>query len=97
MISVLWKYKVKPQYRRDFLAAYGADGRWVAFFKQDAGYRETILLQPTDGHFLTIDRWCSREAYDAFRVSHAEEYKRLDRSFDCFFEEEEDLGICEEI
>jgi hypothetical protein len=44
------------------LHVYGADGPWVALFRQATGYIDTLLLQDrADAHrLITVDRFCTR-------------------------------------
>ena len=61
-----------------FERVYGADGGWAAFFRQGRGYIGTELLKDVEqpGRYLVVDRWESREAYNAFVESHRDEYMR---------------------
>ena len=78
MYVIVWKYDVGETTRADFEREYGPNGVWVKLFARVAGYLGTELLRGAAGVYLTIDRWESRAAYDAFLASHADEYNRID-------------------
>lgn len=80
MFLVLWEFEVKPGYESRFESVYGPGGGWARLFAQSPAYRETCLLRDIHrpGFHLTQDRWDSREAYDAFRRTHAAAYAALD-------------------
>ena len=67
----------------EFEGAYGADGDWAQFFRTGRGYVGTELLKDLEqpGRYLVIDRWESREAYNAFVAEHRDDYmRRVDES-----------------
>jgi quinol monooxygenase YgiN len=78
---IIWKYRVDPGRRQEFLSAYGREGCWVKFFRGDDAYLSTELFEDVeeDNIFLTIDMWKSRESYDVFRNQNVEEYGAIDR------------------
>lgn len=90
LVSV-WRYRVRAEKTEAYLHAYGADGAWVALFRRAGGHISTDLLRDaTDpAVFVTIDRWESRVAYDAFRRKFADEYLALDSVCSAYTEEEE--------
>ena len=57
---------------------YGPDGDWASFFREGHGYVGTELLSDVEqpGRYLVVDRWESRDAYNAFVAEHREEYMR---------------------
>jgi heme-degrading monooxygenase HmoA len=77
----IWAFEVPQEAETAFCRHYGADGSWVQLFRQAPGYIETLLLRDRAqrGRFLTIDRWQSESAYDAFRKNFAVQYAELDR------------------
>jgi heme-degrading monooxygenase HmoA len=89
-----WEYVVAPGREEEFLRLYGSDGAWVRLFRKAAGYRRTDLLRDraVPRRFLTIDRWESREAWEAFRVGFASEFDTIDRSGNELTLEERELG-----
>jgi len=80
MFQILWQFDTTAEQAAAFGEAYGPDGPWVAFFRQAEGYRGTDLFRRTvEPHcFLTLDRWETRAAYEAFRRERATEYAALD-------------------
>lgn len=95
MHIVLWRYRARPGCEADFEAAYGDDGAWSRLFKSDAGYLGTELLRATDGTYLTMDRWVSAGAYDAFLEAHAARYAEIDATCSALTSEETPLGAVE--
>jgi heme-degrading monooxygenase HmoA len=90
----IWAYRpaAGAEAEAGFAAAYGADGTWVELFRRDAGYLGTELLRAPDGRWLTIDRWRSREHWDAFLSRHRAEYEATDRACAALTAGEWDLG-----
>ncbi|HEY5551693.1 MAG TPA: antibiotic biosynthesis monooxygenase family protein [Opitutaceae bacterium] len=90
-LVAVWRYRVRPAKTEAFLRAYGADGAWVELFQRGDGYISTELLRDASDPavFVTIDRWESRVAYDAFRKQFADEYFALDSVCAAFTEDEE--------
>lgn len=74
---ILWTYDVPVDAAAEFIAAYGADGDWAQLFAKGAGFIGTELYQ--DGQrFVTIDRWVSEDAFNAFQAAFGDQYKTLD-------------------
>ena len=95
MHIVLWRFRARPGCEAEFEAAYGDDGLWSRFFRSDSGYLGSQLLRATDGRYLTMDRWVSAAAYDAFRATHAARYAELDSACEALTAEETPLGSVE--
>ncbi len=76
MLALLFSYEARDAHQ--FETAYGPDGEWAEFFRGGRGYVGTELLRDIEnpGRYLVIDRWESREAYQAFVEEHREEYMR---------------------
>jgi uncharacterized protein len=74
-----------------FESAYGADGEWARFFRRGEGYLGTELLAAAP-RYLLIDRWTSREAYEAFLSAHREEYERRSAAAEGLYLREERIG-----
>ena len=76
MIALVFVYDVSSP--EDFEAAYGAEGEWARFFRQGTGYVGTELLRDLEqpGRYVVVDRWESREAYNAFVAEHRDDYMR---------------------
>ena len=83
----------------DFRRAYGADGEWTTFFRDGRGYVGTELLQDVEqpGRFLVVDRWESREAYNAFVEEHRQEYMRRVDETVFLYDHELRLGTFESV
>lgn len=74
---IVWTYEVAPPHHAAFAVAYGPDGDWARLFKRSPGFVGVELYQ--DGErFLTLDRWSSKAAFDAFQAAHGGEYAALD-------------------
>ena len=95
MHIVLWRYRARPGREAEFESAYGDQGLWSRFFRSDAGYLGTELLRATDGTYLTMDKWDSAEAHEAFRTAHAARYAEIDRECSALTAEETPLGAVE--
>ena len=86
---IVWRYEVAKDAREAFEQAYGPHGPWVALFATAPGYRRTELVRGEGfGEYLTIDRWESRQHYDAFRSERRVDYERLDDEFEALTESE---------
>jgi quinol monooxygenase YgiN len=81
MYHVLWEYEVRPEGVAAFETLYRPDGAWASLFRGTEAYVATELFRDTarPTHFLTLDRWTSRAAYEAFLPTVRETYERLDR------------------
>ena len=78
--TYLWEFRTSAGHRAEFERHYGAEGRWVALFRQAPGFLGTTLLRDrTDAlKFVTIDRWRSAADYESFRERFASDYAALD-------------------
>jgi heme-degrading monooxygenase HmoA len=76
MLALLFSYEARDP--DEFERAYGPDGEWPAFFAAGDGFVGTELLRDVEnpGRYLVVDRWASREAYQAFVEAHRDEYMR---------------------
>ena len=92
--TVIWEFRVAPGAEAAFMKHYGPDGDWAALFRRDPSYVETLLLADTSDplRFLTIDRWTSHAAYEAFRSAYADAYEALDEVCEGFTVHEAALG-----
>jgi len=66
-----------------FERTYGPEGEWAQFFAGGAGYIGTELLRDVEqpGRYVSIDRWESRDAYNAFVEAHRDTYmQRVDET-----------------
>ena len=90
----LWEFIVPPDRLEEFQRHYGPDGPWVVLFRKAAGYIDSTLLHDRNdpNRFITIDRWVSRDAHDAFRRAFAREYADLDARCEQLTARESSLG-----
>ena len=81
MYVVVWAFEVSVRTRGEFERAYASGGDWARLFRRSTAYQGTELLhdQTAQDRYLTIDRWTSRQAFDAFALECAAEYAALDR------------------
>jgi heme-degrading monooxygenase HmoA len=91
---IVWTFRPKPGRELEFERAYGPSGGWATLFRRAPGYLGTELLRAADssGQYLTVDRWQSRAAYEAFRVALPAEYEALDRACEALTVSEERVG-----
>ena len=82
MHEIVWDFQPARGREREFEAAYGSTGPWVALFRRDRSYIGTELVAPREagGWYRTIDRWESAAAYERFRQTWDAEYVALDRA-----------------
>ena len=94
MYAIVWEYEVRPEHVAAFEALYGTDGDWALLFRQADGYVETRLYRDTARPmlYLTIDRWLSRAAYEAFIQTAGQAYTALDRRGDALTARERRVG-----
>jgi heme-degrading monooxygenase HmoA len=93
MYVIVWRYEVLAAFDDEFRIAYGADGDWTRFFAGHDGFEGTELIAIDEpGQYLTIDRWKSAEAVDAFIEQNRVEYRRLDERFEALTVSEECVG-----
>lgn len=74
---IVWTYDVPAEQTDAFIAAYGSDGDWAKLFAKGAGFIGVELCRD-GGVFLTIDRWRSEDAFNAFQAAFGEAYRALD-------------------
>lgn len=81
-VAYLWTFEVAPGRTGDFERVYGPDGDWARLFARSAGYLGTELLKDSlrAGRYLTIDRWTSGSAFEAFKQEWKAEYAALDQA-----------------
>ena len=95
MIALVFSYDVPNL--ADFEQVYGPEGEWAAFFRTGRGYVGTELLRDVEvpARYLVVDRWESREAYNAFVEANREEYMRRVDETAFLYEQELRLGTFE--
>lgn len=93
MFVTVWQYDILPGAETAFEALYGPEGGWVALFRTQAGWISTELLRAEHpGRYLTLDRWRSAEAYNAFLQTQHPSYALLDAQGDALTSSERHLG-----
>ena len=97
MLALVFSYDVRDV--AEFERVYGPDGEWAQFFRGGRGYVGTELLRDveTPGRYLVIDRWESRQAYDAFVAEHRDAYMRRVDETAFRYEQELRLGTFENV
>jgi heme-degrading monooxygenase HmoA len=92
--EIFWEYEVRPEQIAAFERLYGADGEWARLFRGTEGYVETLLFRDTDRptRYLTVDRWLSRAAFNAFVETARPAYAALDRRGDALTVRERRIG-----
>ena len=91
MLALVFVYDARDP--DEFERVYGPEGEWAEFFRGGAGFVGTELLRDveTPGRYLLVDRWDSRDAYQAFVDGNRDEYMR--RVDDTVFHYEQELRI----
>jgi heme-degrading monooxygenase HmoA len=99
MYVAIWKFRVREGAADALRTLNNPGGAWPTLFSRDSNYLGTEVLSSTsdEREFVTIDRWTSREAYDAFRRQWADEYAAIDRAAEGLTEAEELIGTFESI
>ncbi len=94
MHEIVWEYEVRAEHAAAFEELYGAEGDWARLFRRAEGYVETRLYRDTARPtlYLTIDRWLSRAAFEAFVQTAGSAYAALDRRGDALTVRERRLG-----
>ena len=97
--ACLWEFLVQPDRRAPFEQQYGPRGAWVSLFRQAPGYLGTWLLRDSANprRFITIDRWQSAAAYQAFRSACAQPYAEPDAQCEGLTLQETCLGNFDEL
>jgi heme-degrading monooxygenase HmoA len=96
--TYLWEFLVSAEHVPEFEREYGPAGSWVALFREGAGYLGTLLLRDRSNplRFITVDRWESLEAHQAFRAAFSREYAALDARCAHLTAQELELGSFDE-
>ena len=96
---IIWEFCPKAGSERRFEEVYGSNGMWARFFRQDQEFIGTELIRDfrVARRYLTLDFWTSREAYEQFRMRHANKYQALDQECDALTEREREVGRFERL
>jgi heme-degrading monooxygenase HmoA len=93
MLVTIWRFRVVAGQEQAFEAAYNSGGDWAQLFRRAPGYLGTEMLRATSPReYLTIDRWESVAAFDAFKRDFAADYARVDEACSAMTEQEQPLG-----
>ncbi len=94
MYIIIWEYRVTTEKKTEFEKVYSHKGAWADLFRKAAGYLGSELMrdEAQSEHFLTIDRWDSKEGYEAFQSQWKTEYETLDIQCEGLTESESLLG-----
>ena len=94
MFTIIWEFRVKPEFWSIFKEEYSANGIWGQLFRQADGYRGTTLLidREQERRAVTIDRWEREEDFAQFKRVFAEEYAELDKRCEAYTESETLIG-----
>jgi heme-degrading monooxygenase HmoA len=94
----VWKFRPPAGREAEFERAYSSSGHWAQLFERAKGYRGTLLLRPCEagGWWLTIDRWETQAAFEAFRDEFGIQYRGLDEELEGVAGEEIFVGAFEE-
>jgi heme-degrading monooxygenase HmoA len=97
VIALVFAYETDDPER--FEEVYGATGSWAGFFGGAPGYVGTELLRDVEqpSRYLVVDRWESREAYNAFVEEHRDEYMRRVDETAFLYRQELRLGTFENL
>jgi heme-degrading monooxygenase HmoA len=92
--TYLWEFRVAASAQAQFEFEYGPRGSWVTLFRTARGYIETILLHDNADplRYVTVDRWESEDAHNAFRSAHLKQYEEIDRRCQRYTTSEQPLG-----
>ena len=92
--AYIWEYQVKEVHLDAFEHAYGPHGDWVRLFKEANGYIDTHLHKDINNpfHFVTVDFWSTREAYEKFKARFSNEFEKLDEFCGEFTKSEKFIG-----
>jgi heme-degrading monooxygenase HmoA len=95
MLTLVFSYEARDP--AEFEQVYGPDGEWAAFFRAGDGYVGTELLRDVEvaGRYLVLDRWESRDAYQAFVEANRDEYMRRVDETAFHYDQELRLGTFE--
>ena len=94
----VWKFTPPRGREAEFAKAYDSRGDWAQLFRHAPGYRGTTLMSPVESGdcWLTIDRWDSRENFEAFTEVFDDQYRALDAELEGIAGVEEFVGAFEE-
>jgi heme-degrading monooxygenase HmoA len=94
MHVIIWEFRARTGREEEFERAYGPAGDWARLFERGAGYLGTELHRDgqKERRYVSIDRWATREAFEAFRAGWKKDYDDLDRRCEALTEHEAPIG-----
>jgi heme-degrading monooxygenase HmoA len=97
MFVIVWEFRVPREHMPDFERAYGTGGDWAQLFRKSEGFIGTELLHDRNDltRFLTVDRWRSRDDFEAFRAEFEDAYMAMDVRCERLTESENRVGVFE--
>lgn len=95
----VWRFRPLSNRVAAFEEAYGPEGDWARLFRSADGFLGTTLLKGggEPAEYLTLDRWVSAQAYEAFRRTRHEEFIALDRRCEALTALEQEIGSYQEV
>jgi heme-degrading monooxygenase HmoA len=96
---VVWEFRPRPGMETAFEHTYGPRGSWAQLFSKGKGFVATELNRDMkdSSRYLTLDFWESKDAYNAFRAKHADDYAAIDRECEALTWEEKQIGAFERV
>ncbi|HST13150.1 MAG TPA: antibiotic biosynthesis monooxygenase family protein [Terriglobales bacterium] len=90
----VWEFRPRQGAEARFEEAYGPRGPWARLFATGEGFVATELNRDLKdpGRYITLDFWESKQAYEVFRATHAEEYVAVDHECEELTAEENQVG-----
>ena len=94
MFCYIWEFGVNTSRIDAFESAYGPNGLWSQLFRKAPDYIRTELLKDRleANHYLTIDYWVDRKAYERFSREFRAEFESLDKACEDYMESERHIG-----
>ncbi|MGH7702903.1 MAG: antibiotic biosynthesis monooxygenase family protein [Gemmatimonadales bacterium] len=98
MFTIVWRFETPPEQAEEFEEMYGPEGDWARLFRRAEGYLGTELYRGSGDRltWITVDRWVSRVAFEAFRTRYPDEYAALDVRGERLTRSEQLLGTTED-
>lgn len=80
----IWRYRIDPARREEFVHAYSSDGAWTQLFQRGNGYRGSTLWQDSlDADiYYTQDCWANEDDFKSFMASWKTAYEKMDRQLE---------------
>ncbi|MGI9545531.1 MAG: hypothetical protein ACR2MX_19875 [Cyclobacteriaceae bacterium] len=94
MYSIVWRYKIKPEFKDKFEFEYGPNGVWSTLFRESENYRGSYLHQNEGSpySYLLIDTWTDKSSYEEYKSLNKVRYTDQSSNLDYLYDEEELVG-----